>query len=182
MLRRASVAGVRGMMGVMISILSFLRRLWVGLRPARKLADGAEVSLQHSGSAETEPEPATAPLATPIEAPCPLAVEADDDEADDDPDEAHEADEDIEGGGTPDPFATLEQPEPTSRSEEAIEISRRDARALALMGPQKLNLNTAAGPGSLAEALNDLLREGRVSAEFCDDGQDEPHILYRPLH
>jgi hypothetical protein len=67
------------------------------------------------------------------------------------------------------------------------ELERRRAEAVetALSGEHRIFLNDTAGPGTLAEALNRLVREGRVTAEFQDgdreDGEAQPHILYRPV-
>jgi hypothetical protein len=58
---------------------------------------------------------------------------------------------------------------------------RAEARVLALSGEHRVLLSDVAGPGTLAEALNRLLQEGKVTAEFRDPEGEEPHIRYTPL-
>jgi len=100
--------------------------------------------------------------------------------------EAEDADEDE---GWEDEDGDLEGPDPFISGERAqdepvdldLEARRAAARAEALEGEQRIYLHTPAGPGSLAEALNQLLAEGLVQADFIDDAEGEPHILYRPV-
>lgn len=86
-------------------------------------------------------------------------------------------DGDLEG---PDPFISGEpaEDEPVDLD---LEARRAAARAEALEGEQRIYMRTPAGPGSLAEALNQLMAEGLVQAEFIESANDEPHILYRPV-
>jgi len=88
-----------------------------------------------------------------------------------------EEDEDLD---VPDPFISGEllEEEPVDVD---LEERRAAARAQALEAEQRIYMRTPAGPGSLAEALNQLMTEGLVQAEFVEDGDDEPHILYRPV-
>jgi hypothetical protein len=65
-------------------------------------------------------------------------------------------------------------------AKEAVTLGRQETLAMALRGEHKIFLSDPAGPGSLAQALNQLLKEGRVIAEFCGDGPEAPHLLYRP--
>lgn len=60
-----------------------------------------------------------------------------------------------------------------------VELRQR-ARAEALGKDHRLDLATAAGPGSLAEALNALVAEGLVEAQFIDH-DETPYLLYRRL-
>lgn len=122
-------------------------------------------AIVHDGAAERAEAPAQRPGA-----------------ADDEPEDEDEGweDEDDDELDLPDPFisspsAQLETPDFD------LEQRRADARAEALAGEHRIYLSMPAGPGSLAEALNQLSAEGRVEAEFVEDGQREPHILYRPL-
>lgn len=86
-------------------------------------------------------------------------------------------DDDLDG---PDPFIRGE-PVEDEPFDVDLEARRSAARAEALEGEQRVYLHMPAGPGSLAEALNQLLAEGLVQAEFVEGGDDEPHILYRPV-
>ena len=79
-----------------------------------------------------------------------------------------------------DPFISSGSPEPTFATAESIALIRRNARALALSGEHKIYLTDQAGPGSLAEALKQLLEEGAVVSEFRDGDLAQPYILYRP--
>jgi hypothetical protein len=80
----------------------------------------------------------------------------------------------------PDPFVSDVRPALDALSPEALIALRAAARLEALSGEHKIYFSDPAGPGSLAEALNQLLQEGRVAAEFQDDNGDEAHLLYRP--
>lgn len=87
-------------------------------------------------------------------------------------------DEDFEDPDDPDPFISGAEPEPDDAD---LQERRAAARATALSGEQRIYLSMPAGPGSLAEALEQLATEGLVTAEFVGDGEDAPHILYRPV-
>jgi hypothetical protein len=86
-------------------------------------------------------------------------------------------DDDLDG---PDPFISgvSARDEPVDLD---LEARRAAARAEALEADQRIYLHTPVGPGSLAEALDQLMAEGLVQAEFVDDTDGEPHILYRPV-
>jgi hypothetical protein len=87
-------------------------------------------------------------------------------------------DDDLEAEA-PEDAAPADEPQDAA-AVEALAALRREARAQALAAERRVFLSDAGGPGSLAEALNDLVQEGRVSAEFVDDPDLGPHILYRP--
>ncbi len=84
------------------------------------------------------------------------------------------------GADASDPFITgaWEAAEPLVTN---LQAARAYARAQALGAEHRILLSTPAGPGSLAEALNRLLEEGLVQADFFEDGEDGPYMLYRPL-
>jgi len=178
---------------------SFLRRLWPwGKRqrprpvtPAETLPDPAPrapdelVSPKPPLAAEAPPEaiPVDEPAAEEVsgeelsgEAAPDVYVWTEPEGADED-EGWEDEDGDLDG---PDPFITGELPE-----EEPVDLDlearRAAARAEALEGEQRIYLHTPAGPGSLAEALNQLLAEGLVQADFVDAADGEPHILYRPV-
>jgi hypothetical protein len=101
-----------------------------------------------------------------------------DDHADEDAEPKEDlGDDDI---SEPDPF--IATPHDIAPSRPAQDLAQRRALAIqeALHGAHRIYLTTSAGPGSLAEALAGLLREGRVTAQFIDTPDDEPHILYEP--
>lgn len=179
----------------MASILSFLKGLWPWRR--RRPSAPATSALQL-----TTPETAAPPPAGEAEPPAPAALQpppaqaapsveiapppapADALEIEEwDEDEAEELDgEEDDDPLAPDPFvhadgAALDEPPP-----DVLQQRREGARADALAGEHKVYLSDAAGPGTLAEALNQLLQEGRVTAEFCEAGDTGPHLLYRPRH
>lgn len=141
------------------SILSFLSRLWSGWRPRR---------------------PPKGPAATPAAQTEPPRVRPDDD-LEPDEDEAAETDEDTEDELVPDPFIAGATPTSPAFSTGDLEQRRAQALATAQVGEHKIPLTSLAGPGTLAEALNRLLQEGRVTAQYRDDGDEEPHIIYRQL-
>lgn len=174
-------------MAVLRSILSFLRRLWSGWHPRRPLdgpvASPAAESVDPDGPGgladfvepALPPSAATGPPAIEIEPP--RAAPEDNHEPEED--EPEEADEEPEDELTPDPFIAEARPVPAEFSTEALEQRRSAALAAAQVGEHKIALSDVAGPGTLAEALNRLLQEGGVTAEFCDDGDEEPHLIYR---
>ncbi|MDR3511294.1 MAG: hypothetical protein P4L73_06650 [Caulobacteraceae bacterium] len=175
----------------MASILSFLKGLWPWRRRSRPVAPARPV-LQLStpeaaaptvSEAEAEPPAPAALQPPPIETTPPPAL-ADALEIEEwDEDEPDELDgEEDDDPLAPDPFvhadgAALDEPPP-----DVLQQRRDEARADALGGEHKVYLSDAAGPGTLAEALNQLLQEGRVTAEFCEAGDMGPHLLYRPKH
>jgi hypothetical protein len=122
-----------------------------------------------------------------VEGPEAAALEADrpDDESGDDEDAEDEAEEeepyDDEDVLEPDPFISTDAPAIEALSQDDIGRHRAEARALALSGDHRVLLSDIAGPGTLAEALNRLLQEGKVSAEFHDPEGEEPYLLYTPL-
>ena len=174
-------------MADMRSILSFLSRLWSGWRRRRPLeepvASPAADSVDPDAPGELAafvgpaPPPAAAAAPTAVEIEPPKATPDDDDEPEDG--EPEEADEEPEDDLTPDPFIAEARPTPAEFSSAGLEQRRSEALAAAQIGEHKILLCGLAGPGTLAEALNRLLQEGRVTAEFCDDGDEEPHLIYR---
>jgi hypothetical protein len=102
-----------------------------------------------------------------------LLTEEDEDDWGQDGDE-----EDLEG--EPDPFIRGTAPEIDFHAAD-VRAMRAKARADALSGEHRLLLSSTAGPGSLAEALNSLVAEGRVEAEFVDDPLDGPAMIFRPI-
>jgi hypothetical protein len=162
-------------MADMPSILSSLSRLWSGWRrrwPFNAPLDAPaarHVVPVAAGELETNEEHATPST--------PAALEDDDDQDEDELD-LEEADDEPEDELTPDPFITATRPTPAEFSSDELEQRRSEAMAAALIGEHKILLSDLAGPGTLAEALNRLLQEGRVTAQFRDDGAEEPHLIY----
>lgn len=126
-------------------------------------------------SPEASPEPAQ-PAPQPVDAAAPHASN-DDWEEDEDwgGDEEDGAADDEE----PDPFITGTTL-PDGPASADVEALRAQARIEALLGEHRVYLSSPAGPGSLAEALNLLLGEGSVEAQFVDEAEEGPYILYRP--
>ena len=133
---------------------------------AEEPAEVAEPELEEPPAVEEEPEPATA-----LE-----PEEALDEEEDED---GGWEDEDLEDPDAPDPFITGAVEAPPVDAD--LAELRAAARATALSGEQRIYMSMPAGPGSLTEALEQLAAEGLVTAEFVSDGEDGPHILYRPV-
>lgn len=106
------------------------------------------------------------------------ADQAADAEEEEDDDAGWEDEEDLDLD-EPDPFISGALAEDESVDAD-LEARRAAAREAALAGEQRIYFSMPAGPGSLAEALNQLSAEGLVEAEFVD-GDGEPHIVYRPL-
>jgi hypothetical protein len=105
------------------------------------------------------------------------------DEVEDGLDEdAHDPDEEVflEDDGDLEESVPAETLENERRAAEALERRRVESRTMALAGEHRIFLTEVAGPGSLAEALNRLVQEGLVTAEFQDDGEAS-YLLYRPL-
>ncbi|HKR87356.1 MAG TPA: hypothetical protein VJS38_04215 [Phenylobacterium sp.] len=171
-----------------MGLWSFLRGLW----PWRARPQPSQPS--HPGPPpETAPEtaPAAAPerelplaeeavaVAATVEPAEPAATEPPVSEEDEEQDEdGGWEDEDFEDPDDPDPFISGAAPEADDAD---LKERRAAARATALSGEQRIYLSMPAGPGSLAEALEQLATEGLVTAEFVGDGEDAPHILYRPV-
>jgi len=165
------------------SMFSFLRKLWPGRRRQAANDRLQDPALPPDVRVE-DPQPASNPTPSldvdsfppAFEVAGPLGTGSDDDE-----DEVFGPEEDDEDDAfAPDPFVTSQESEPTILSAEEIALARQDARAEASKGEHKIYLTDPAGPGSLAEALSLLRQEGRVAADFRDDGLEEPYILYRP--
>ena len=58
--------------------------------------------------------------------------------------------------------------------------TRREAERVALEGEQRVRLTDPAGPGTLAETLARLEREGRVASTLQED-EGEPVLVYVPV-
>ncbi len=142
---------------------------------ARPVAPDSSNELSDLAEPQPPPSVATAPPAAEIEPP--KASPDDNDEPEED--QLEEADDDAEDELAPDPFVAASRPTPTEFSSEDLEQRRAEALATAQIGEHKISLSGAAGPRTLAEALNRLLLEGRVIAEFCDAADGEPHLIYR---
>lgn len=137
--------------------------------PEPKLPEPEAVAPEAEAFAPPEPEPAE--------------QEADGEALDEEEDEDEDAgweDEEIDDPDAPDPFITGAPAEDETDLADLAE-RRAAARASALLGEQRIYLSMPAGPGSLAEALEQLAAEGLVTAEFVSEGEDAPHILYRPV-
>ncbi len=135
------------------------------------------------GVARAEPAPGPAPEPPSAVEPAPedrgplsgsaeVAQEWEDAE-DDWPEEDEEAADD-----EPDPFITGASP-PAEPAGADLEDLRARARVEALSGEHRIALSSPAGPGSLAEALNLLHREGLVQAEYVEEGVEGPHLRYQ---
>lgn len=59
--------------------------------------------------------------------------------------------------------------------------ARLEAERLAMQGEQRVRLTDPAGPGTLAETLARLEREGRVASTLQED-DGEPVLVYAPVH
>jgi hypothetical protein len=182
----------------MTSILSFLKALWPWRRRRTRAAEPPPP--EHPlVDAAPEPIPAIAIISPPeLEPPAedertpeePRGEENDgDDDEDEDEDEGEEDPDDWAAQGeaededpmSPDPFISAEGPIIEAFSPDMVRLRRTEALVLASSGEHKIFLSDVAGPGTLAEALDRLLQEGRVTAEFRDDAAEGPYILYRPL-
>lgn len=150
----------------------------------------SEIGASEVGAVELDAAEAAIEPGAPIEVPPAMRAEAEalTDDADaaawDDEDEAEPPDpDDDESLLEPDPFVHGDGAEgEDAESGAALDQRRAAARAEALSGEHRIYLSDTPGPGSLAEALNLLVEEGRVVAEFCEDGEHGPHLLYRLKH
>ena len=127
-------------------------------------------------SPEASPEPAQ-PAPQPVDA---AELQASNDDLEEDEDWGGDEEDGVVDDAEPDPFitgATL----PDGPASADVEALRAQARADALLGEHRVYLSSPAGPGSLAEALNLLLGEGAVEAQFVDEAEEGPYILYRPV-
>ncbi len=120
-----------------------------------------------------QPPPEPAPV-TPRPSTLARLTFDDFEEAEEEPDEADEEEDDDMGPGE----ALPDEPEAPPPDE--VARMRKEAETAALAGEHKVFLWTVPGPGTLAEALNRLKAEGRVTAEFREDAEGG-YILYRPV-
>ena len=107
------------------------------------------------------------------------ADEADDEEEEEPDDLPPDEELDDDDPLAPDPFVSPDAPTIEPLSPDAVSQQRAEAMAVALTGEHRVFLAEAAGPGTLAEALNLLAQQGKVAAEFCDDEAEGPYLLYR---
>lgn len=160
---------------------SFLRALFQRPRrgePAKPSGMEAAAPVAPSASDEPAAAPIPAPEACEPSSP-PISPPPIDDGEDVEEDEW--ADAEIEAADDePDPFITGVDSDPEVSLADAKAL-RAEARAEALSGEHRIHLSSPAGPGTLAEALNLLLEEGLVEAQFVETGEDAPYILYRPV-
>jgi hypothetical protein len=63
----------------------------------------------------------------------------------------------------------------------ALEVRRQESRSVAMAGEHSIYLSDSAGPGSLAEALNRLLQEARVTVVYGEDDDQRPYLRYWPI-
>ncbi len=135
----------------------------------------AEPALAAAARGEERGSPAVSPSET-------AAAEVEDADEEDDAGETEEGEDgDLDDTAGPDPFISLQAAPLERLAPDQVAARRAEARALALNGEHRIFLTDAAGPGTVAEALNLLVEEGRVEAEFQEDGERPPHILYRPV-
>ena len=179
----------------MPSIFDFLKRLFSRRRPATRPpamafggAEPAEALIADAPDAATTPFELPAPPPPAVE-----AVEAVEDEEAEGEDEERGEDEDEEEPDdlpedeieedplAPDPFISPDAPSIEALSPESIALRRAEAMALASQGEHRVFLAEPAGPGSLAEALDDLAQQGKVAAEFHEDPDEGPYLLYRAV-
>jgi hypothetical protein len=114
----------------------------------------------------------------------PFEADPPEDDTQEEPDDEEEAEEEEAYDDdlmAPDPFISSDTPMIEAISQGDIVRLRAEARAVALSGDHRILLSDIAGPGTLAEALNRLLQEGKVAAEFQDPEGEEPYLLYTPL-
>lgn len=150
-------------------LLSFLRALF--RRPRSPIATSAPTPVRDTSDAPVVEESSLGLAAAAVSE---VAVEP----LDQDEDEWRDEEEDDPDSG-PDPF--ISGVETVLELPANVEALREQARAAAVSGEHKLPLSSPAGPGSLAEALNALIAEGRVEAEFIDDPVEGPYMRYRPV-
>ena len=134
-------------------------------------------SVQDEDESEQADEAAPAPALA--EETSPLAAWEQEEEEEEEEDEWAGAELEALDDDGEDPFITGEAAEPELTPAETQAL-REQARAEALNGEHRIHLSSPAGPGTLAEALNVLLEEGLVEAQFVETGEDAPYILYRP--
>lgn len=184
----------------MTSPLSFLKRLWPWIRscrsPTRRPMDFASPVVPIPETAAPEAEAVLADETTIIGAPLTethqiepenvvepqlerlegkIADAVNDKEDEDDPDEeAFVEDTDQLGEAVSSARMAIER-----ALAETLRLRRAESLAEAMIGEHRIYLSDPTGPGSLAEALNTLVQQGRVTAEFQDDGEVGAFILYR---
>jgi len=175
-------------------LATYFREIWRRLTRRAPAADSPpseadQVRAAEAGSAPAayaDTSPARGALAPdtdpPSSEPEPESIGADDEGEDDDEENSEDDETDEEDDPlAPDPFVSPERPTQTPLTIEALAQKRAEAQAMALCGEHKIYLSDMAGPGTLAEALNQLLQEGKVTATFQDLEGEEPHLLYRLL-
>ena len=169
----------------MSSVLDLLKRLFSRRKSAARapaMSFGGPEPLAEAPIADRRPvvEPPPPP---PLVAPPPTSLpggEAEEADEEEEPDDLTAEDEsDPDDLLAPDPFVSPDAPLIEALSPGAIGRQRAEALVRALTGAHRVFLAEPAGPGTLAEALNILAREGKVAAEFHDDAEEGPYLLYR---
>ena len=163
---------------------TFLRGLFRRTPPSAPVAPTvAEQSPQAAPEASPErspPEASPGPAQSAVQPVDAAAPQASNDDWEEDEDWGGDEEDGVADDEGPDPFITgttlLDGPASAD-----VEALRAQARAEALLGEHRVYLSSPAGPGSLAEALNLLLGEGFVEAQFVDEAEEDPYILYRPV-
>lgn len=163
---------------------AFLRGLFRRTAPSAPVAPAVPEPSPQAAPEPSPPEPSPAATPEPAQpAPWPVdaaALQASNEDLEEDEDWGGDEEDGVVDDAGPDPFitgATLPDG-PTSADVEAL---RAEARAEALLGEHRVYLSSPAGPGSLAEALNLLLGEGAMEAQFVDEAEEGSYILYRPV-
>ncbi len=194
----------------MTSLLSFLKRLWPWTRPRRSPARrpmdfaGPEVTIPETAALEAEAgtvnetdvvEPALVeprhaelenvvePQLEPREEEIAEAVnDNEEDEENEENEDAHDPDEEVFVEDTDELGEAVSPARMAIERDlaEALRLRRDESLADAMIGEHRIYLSDPTGPGSLAEALNVLVQQDLVTAEFQDDGEAGALILYRP--
>jgi hypothetical protein len=163
--------------------------------PPEPAPEAADLVLEPGPAAAPEDAPAEpvaadglAPPRIPVPeeetppAPVSKEDEAEEDEAEENVDDwvaEGEREDELEDPGAPDPFISPGLKPIGALTPDLVRKARAEALARAVVGEHRVYLSEAAGPGSLAEALDILQREVRLVSEFRDDDEG-PYILYRP--
>jgi hypothetical protein len=170
-------------------VLSFFRALWPGLGrrtppPSPPPAPSGEIEIDRPAELAAPWQPSVAHEAAqqidPPQPPTAPAVELDELLEEEDEDPAEDLENEDEDPLAPDPFVSPIRPQDDTPSAQDLAQRRAEARAAGLSGEHKIYFSDLAGPGTLAEALNQLLKEGLVTAEFREVEGDDAHLIYRP--
>jgi hypothetical protein len=119
------------------------------------------------------PEPA--PLPEPPEARESQVHAAEVDEVDEPPEPIGEGDQDDSTIGVYEPLKI------DAGEAKVIEAARKEAERQALAGPHRVTPSDPVGPGSLADVLMALEKQGLVTSQVVEGGEFGFHLLYEPL-